>query len=75
MSRVWFRRRSAGFGVTPCSWEGWILTILAMLLVAAVVLVGPGIRDNLLRPLFVVLGLALVLLPYGLIARARSSAS
>ena len=71
MRRVWFRRRSSGFGVTPCSWEGWTLTVLAMLLAAGVVLIAPGIRDNLWRPLFVVLGLAAVLVPYGLIARAR----
>ena len=72
MARTWFKHKRFGYGATPCSWEGWALSVLAMLLAAGVVLIGPGIRDNLLRPLFVVLGLAAVLVPYGLIARARS---
>ena len=71
-TRIWFKQKRQGFGATPCTREGWALTVLALLLAAGVVLVGPGIRDNLLRSLFVVLGLALVLVPFGLIMRART---
>lgn len=73
MARYWFQRKRLGYGATPCTWQGWALTVLALLLAAGVVLVGPGIRDNLLRSAFVVLGLALVLVPFGLIARARTA--
>ncbi len=61
MSRYWFRQKRFGYGATPCTWQGWSLTILSLLLCAGIVLIGPGIRDNLLRPLFLVLGLALVI--------------
>jgi hypothetical protein len=68
MTRYWFKQKHFGYGATPSTWEGWTLTVLALLLAAGVVLVGPGIRDNLLRSLFVVLGLALVLVPSTYIA-------
>jgi len=61
MPRYWFKQKRFGYGATPSTWEGWALTVLTMLLCAGIVLVGPGIRDNLLRPLFVVLGLGLVI--------------
>jgi hypothetical protein len=61
MPRYWFRQKHFGYGATPSTWEGWALTVLSLLLCAGIVLVGPGIRDNLLRTAFVVLGLALVI--------------
>jgi len=72
MTRYWFKPKRLGYGATPATWEGWALTVLALLLAAGVVLVGPGIRDNLQRSLFVVLGLALVLAPYVVIARRKT---
>jgi len=67
-TRYWFKQKRFGYGATPCTWEGWVLTVLSALLAIGIVLVGPGIRDNLLRPLFLVLGLALVLVPTAYIA-------
>ena len=61
MARYWFKQKRLGYGATPATWEGWALSVLALLLCAGIVLAGPGIRDNLLRSLFVVLGLALVI--------------
>jgi hypothetical protein len=68
MPKYWFKPKEFGYGATPSTWEGWALTVLALLLAAGVVLVGPGIRDNLQRSLFVVIGLALVLVPYAYVA-------
>ena len=68
MTRYWFKPKRFGYGATPSTWEGWALTVLALVLAAGVVLVGPGIRDNLQRSLFVVLGLVLVLAPYVYVA-------
>lgn len=62
-TRYWFKQKRFGYGATPCTWEGWVLTVLSALLAVGIVLIGPGIRDNLLRPLFLVAGLALVLGP------------
>ena len=68
MSRYWFQQKRFGYGATPCTWEGWALTVLSSLLAVGVVLIGPGIRDNLQRSLFVTLGLVLVLGPFTYIA-------
>jgi hypothetical protein len=68
MPKYWFKQKQFGTGATPSTWEGWALTVLALLLAAGVVLVGPGIRDNLQRSLFVVIGLVLVLAPYVYVA-------
>jgi hypothetical protein len=61
MVKYWFKQKRFGYGATPATWEGWTLTVLSLLLCAGIVLLGPGIRDNLQRSLFVVLGLALVI--------------
>jgi ABC-2 type transport system ATP-binding protein len=37
MGRPWFRRRSTGFGSRPVTWEGWIVTLLAVALVVGAV--------------------------------------
>jgi hypothetical protein len=61
MARYWFRQKRFGYGATPATWQGWTLSVAAVVLAAGVVLAAPAIRDNLLRPLFVVLGLTLVI--------------
>jgi hypothetical protein len=63
MARYWFKQKRFGYGATPCTWQGWALSVVAGLLSVGIVLIGPGIRDNLLRPLFLVAGLALVITP------------
>jgi ABC-2 type transport system ATP-binding protein len=37
MGRPWFRRRSLGFGWRPVSWQGWAVTLVAVVLVIGVV--------------------------------------
>lgn len=59
--RYWFRQKHFGYGATPNTWQGWTLSVAALVLAAGVVLAAPAIRDNLLRTVFVVLGLALVI--------------
>ena len=68
MARYWFKQKRFGTGATPSTWEGWALSVLSLSLCAGIVLAGPGIRDNLQRSLFVVLGLALVIGATSLIA-------
>jgi hypothetical protein len=67
-NRYWFRQKRFGYGATPNTWQGWTLTVAALVLAAGVVLAAPAIRDNLLRTAFVVLGLALVIGTTSLIA-------
>jgi hypothetical protein len=33
--RPWFRPKSFGYGATPVTWEGWLLTLASMVLTMA----------------------------------------
>ena len=57
MSRYWFRQKKFGYGATPSTWEGWLVTVVSALAVFGVILSGPMIRDNLLRAVWIGLGL------------------
>jgi hypothetical protein len=63
MPKYWFRQKSFGYGATPNSWQGWVLTIISLALLFGVVMFGPAIRDNGLRALWMVLGSAAVVVP------------
>jgi hypothetical protein len=39
--KPWFRRRAVGFGWQPASWQGWLITLVA---VAAVIVVLQLVR-------------------------------
>ena len=58
MPRYWFRQKTFGYGATPNTWEGWALSIVICLCLFGVVLLGPVIRDNTIRALWMVLGIA-----------------
>jgi hypothetical protein len=38
MKKLWFKRKTYGWGWTPCTWEGWCTIFLYILLVLALVL-------------------------------------
>jgi hypothetical protein len=68
MAKYWFRQKSFGYGATPTTWQGWALSIVACALLFGVVLMGPAIRDNSLRAVWMVLGSAAILIPTTFIA-------
>jgi urea transporter len=68
MKRYWFRQKQFGYGATPNTWEGWLLTVVGILLVTGIVFLGPSIRDNGLRALWVALGIPAVLVPFCVVA-------
>ena len=68
MPRYWFRQKTFGYGATPNTWQGWALTIVSLALLFGVVLAGPAIRDNGLRVVWMVLGIAITLGVYAYIA-------
>ena len=72
MPKYWFRQKRFGYGATPNSWQGWLLTLASCLLAFGIVLAGPAIRDNGLRMLWLVGGLALVLVPSLIIAHRKT---
>ena len=62
MAKYWFRQKTFGYGATPSSWEGWVVTIASALAVFGVILSGPMIRDNVLRAVWIGLGLAVTVI-------------
>jgi len=62
MAKYWFRQRKFGYGAAPNTWQGWTLTIASAVAVFAVILLAPAIRDNLLRAVWVGLGLAVTVI-------------
>ena len=58
MNRYWFKPKRYGYGATPVSWEGWLVTGLAVaiIFVSSLTLVGQG-RPN---PIALVIWLAIV---------------
>ena len=72
MARYWFRQKSFGYGATPNTWQGWLLTVVSCAALFGVVLSGPAIRDNGLRVLWMVLGSAVVLVPTFVVIHAKT---
>lgn len=35
--RPWFRRKRMGFGVTPQTWQGWAVTLAAVVVIVVLV--------------------------------------
>ena len=72
MPKYWFHQKSIGYGATPNTWQGWVLTVVSLALLFGVVLLGPAIRDNVLRAVWMVLGGAAVTIPTWIIVRAKT---
>jgi hypothetical protein len=72
MPRYWFRQKKFGYGATPSTWQGWVLTIAGCAALFAVVLLGPAIRDNSLRALWMVLGGMAVVVPSTVLAYIKT---
>lgn len=72
MTKYWFRQKTFGYGATPNTWQGWLLTFIVCAAIFGVVLGGPAIRDNGLRAAWIILGNAIVLVPAIFIMRAKT---
>ena len=72
MARYWFRQKSFGYGATPSTWQGWVLTAASLVLLGGVMMFGPYIRDNGLRALWMVVALPAVLVPCCIIAYRKT---
>jgi len=72
MARYWFRQKKFGYGATPNTWQGWTVTIASALAVFGVILLGPAIRDNFLRGIWIGLGLAVIVLVTVAIAHKKT---
>jgi len=62
MPRYWFRQKKFGYGATPSTWQGWVVTAVSALAVFGVILSGPTIRDNVLRAVWIGAGLLITVI-------------
>ena len=68
MARYWFRQKSFGYGATPNTWQGWILTLVGLVLILCVVWEVQQINDRLMQTLVALAGIAAVGIPMSIIA-------
>jgi hypothetical protein len=71
MSRYWFRQKRFGYGATPNSWQGWLLTLLSVALALGVVVAANFMHDA-ARLFVLAVGLPLVLVPTVLVSHAKT---
>ncbi len=47
MNEYWFKPKTYGYGATPVTWEGWAVTVAAVLVIFAAALLIPnfGVRS------------------------------
>ena len=60
----WFAKRQMGFGFRPATWQGWAVTVVALLLAIAVVIVSRSTKVGLVG----LVGVVVVLAVYQLVA-------
>ena len=72
MAKYWFRQKSFGYGATPNTWQGWLLSIAGCVSLFGVVLLGPTIKDNILRAVWLVLGIIAILVPFLIISWCKT---
>ena len=68
----WFRLKTVGYGATPNTWQGWLLTIGSLVALAGVVMTGAVIRDNLMRVVWPVFGVGSIALSLIWIAKVKT---
>jgi hypothetical protein len=62
MARYWFKQKKFGYGATPSTWQGWVVTVVSALAVFGVILSGPMIRNNALRAVWIGAGLLITVI-------------
>jgi hypothetical protein len=72
MPRYWFRQKSFGYGATPTTWQGWVLTFVSLAALFGVVMFGPAIRDNFWRAVWMIVGAAIVMVPTIAVMHAKT---
>ena len=72
MKKYWFRQKSFGYGSTPNTWQGWLVSLVFLLLVVAIAFAGPHLRDNHRSALLMLLALPVLALIFVWIVHAKT---
>ena len=63
MPKIWFKRKTYGWGWTPATWEGWVAVLVYIVIVIGLVLrLDPTETTLPIRTFLLPLGIATVLL-------------
>ncbi len=67
MKKLWFKNKTYGFGWTPSSWEGWLVTAVYLFVVIGMVekLARKGALGNIIWIIFATLFFVWVTASYG----------
>ncbi len=72
MAQYWFRQKRFGYGATPNSWQGWLLTVGSAAAAIAVIIAADFQHDNATRFLLIAIGLPLIVVPTLLITYVKT---
>ena len=72
MPKYWFRQKTFGYGATPNTWQGWLLTLVAVALVFAVVIEAQQIPDKHAGMLVALSGAAIILIAFSVITYLKT---
>jgi hypothetical protein len=72
-SRYWFRQKTHGFGATPTTWEGWLASLVFLVVVlgmnAAIIVLAP---TNRAAAAYFVAGVIIVIVLFCVFAAAKT---
>jgi len=71
-ARYWFRPKQYGYGATPTTWEGWVVTLLGAAISVGIVYVLTGGYRPLSATETVVCWIAFVVVVVGIMVVARA---
>jgi uncharacterized membrane-anchored protein len=72
MPKYWFRQKTFGYGATPNTWQGWLLTLVAVALVFAVVIEAQQIPDKHRGTLVALSGAAIIMIAFSVITYLKT---
>ena len=68
MAKYWFKQKSIGIGATPNTWQGWLVTAAAVVLMMAVVFEAKQIADRSAQKLVALTGVGAIFIALSVIA-------
>jgi hypothetical protein len=72
MPKYWFRPKNIGYGATPTTWQGWVLTFAVVGKMVGVVLEAQRIPDRHTSLLVAISGAGVILIAYSVIAYIKT---
>ena len=59
MEKLWFKRKSYGWGWTPCTWQGWVIVLVWVIFFSTAIVLFD--HEGLKNILFIILSTGLLI--------------